>query len=111
MNFYIDPEFLVSVTIKEEWDTFKGKEYLTDDELIKLSKGYNISSSIHSEDHPEFAKLRNQLGEEGYIKIERGWSNGDRVLKPFVLNGKNFAIGQQFSCAPALRYDLVEGNK
>lgn len=92
--------------MKKEWDSFMGKQKLTDDELIMLSKGHNISRQIWSEDHPEFTKLREQLGAEGYIKIERGWSNGDRVLKPFVLNTKQFKVGDQFSSAGAMKWDL-----
>jgi hypothetical protein len=57
---------------------------------------------ISFEDHPEFARLREQLGEQGYIKIERGWVNGDRVTKPFTLNGLKFKVGEQFSCAGAM---------
>ena len=53
-------------------------------------------------DHPEFTKLRNKLEKQGYIKIEHGWVNGDRVLKPFSLNGFKFKKHHQFSCAEAL---------
>lgn len=54
-------------------------------------------------DHPEFDKLRRQLGEAGFIHVEPSWWNGDRVLKKFKLNGKTFNVGDQFPCASALQ--------
>jgi hypothetical protein len=68
-------------------------EYITDITTQKPMKFVSLDgqviegTSIGNEDHPEFAKLREKLGSEGYISIERGWWNGDRVLKPFYLNG------------------------
>lgn len=55
-----------------------------------------------SVDHPSFAALREHLNARGYIKIERGWWNGDIVLKPFKLNTYDFIQGDQFSSACAM---------
>lgn len=54
-------------------------------------------------DHPKFTELRQALESQGYIKIEKSWSNGDIVLKPFFLNGKKFNTGEKFLCATALQ--------
>ena len=84
--------------------------YISKDKLVSLPMGYtwNTTGWIYSEDHPAFTSLRNRLEKEGYIKTERNWSNGDRVIKPFYLNNMYFEIGEQFSCAPALgvTYDI-----
>ena len=103
MDFTIDPAYLCSVSIREEYNQYtrNGREP-TAEELLLILQGkgnYIIGSSI---DHPEFTRLREQLGEQGYIKIERGWWNGDSVLKPFTLNGLKFKPGEQFSCAGAM---------
>ena len=47
--------------------------------------------------------MRNQLEELGYIKTERGWWNGDRVLKSFKLNEWTMRKGHKFPCAAALK--------
>ena len=62
-------------------------------------EGYAHSSLI---DHPEFTKMRNRLEKQGYIQIEHGWINGDRVLKPFSLNGFKFKKHDKFPCASAM---------
>ena len=83
-------------------------EYITDVRTEKPMKFVTVEgdvitgTSIGSEDHPEFTKLREKLGSDGYISIERGWWNGDRVLKPFYLNGNKFIKGEKFCCASAL---------
>ncbi len=63
-------------------------------------------TSLGSIDHPEFTKVRERLGQEGFILIERGWWNGDRTLKPFKLNGLDFKPGDKFPCASALSIQL-----
>jgi hypothetical protein len=72
--------------------------------LTSVSKGYkfNEMSSHGSVDHPAFSELRDHLESRGYISTERGWSNGDRVLKPFYLNGKYFEEEDAFPCATAM---------
>lgn len=98
-EFTLDPQYFKDITICKEWGMYDHKETLTDDELVKVLKGEDRCSSISNSDHPEFNKLRTQLGELGYIHIELGWWNGDRVLKPFKLNGALFEKGEQFGCA------------
>lgn len=82
------------------------REYLT-----SVPMGYNWDGygMIHSIDHPAFTELRERLGKEGFISIERNWSNGDRVTKPFYLNKIYFDVGERFTCAPALggQYDFT----
>jgi hypothetical protein len=53
-------------------------------------------------DHPKFTELREKLGANGLIEIERGWWNGDRVLKPFYLNKHKFSVGDKFLSAIAM---------
>ena len=62
-------------------------------------EGYAHSSLI---DHPEFTNMRNRLEKQGYIQIEHGWVNGDRVVKPFSLNGFKFKKHDKFPCASAM---------
>jgi len=99
MNFELDLAFFDSVTVIQEWSMFQHKETLTDDEVIKVLKGEDRCRSTTSDDHPEFSKLRTQLGELGYISIQKGWWNGDRVLKSFTLNGAKFSKNEKFPCA------------
>ena len=84
------------------------KKYFTDvmEEkpiALVLSNGQEMhGTSIRHIDHPEFTKLREKLGKQGYIEIERGWLNGDRVLKPFYLNKHKFSVGDKFLTAMAM---------
>ena len=113
MNFTLDESCICDVHIKEEYSVFKGKDpdSLTPDELMRILKGTDKITSVFSRDHPEFDRFREQLGNEGYIRIERGWWNGDRVLKPFTLNGVKFEVGEQFSSACAMKYHLEFARK
>jgi len=101
-NFTIDEQYLTSVPVRQEYDFIKDRNNPTDDELIKILKGLDKSVSISHKDHDEFTKLREMLGQLGYISIQRGWWNGDRVLKSFKLNGWTFKKGHQFPSASAL---------
>lgn len=102
-EFTINSTYLTSVTEHKEWNTYtKDGRVPTADELLLVLAGKGKCGVTSSKDHPEFAKLREQLGAEGYIHIERGWWNGDRVVEPFKLNGMKFKPGEQFSCAGAL---------
>lgn len=102
-KFKINEEYLTDVTIRKEWNMYiKEGEEISQEDLLKVLAGEGKCSMTHSEDHPEFAKLREQLGAEGYIRIARGQWNGDCVLKPFVLNDMVFKEGDQFSCASAM---------
>ena len=103
VDFTIDPAYLCSVTIHEEWNTYtKDGRVPTDEELLLILQGKGKCGMTSSADHPEFTRLREHLGAEGYIKIERGWWNGDRVEKEFTLNGRKFKVGDQFSCGGAI---------
>jgi len=110
MMFEIDPEYITDVTIRQEWNIYTNKDTITDEDLVEVLKGRGSCSSTHSEDHPEFTRLRDHLGELGYISIERGWWNGDRVLKSFTLNGVAFEPGEQFPSAAPMKFHL-ERNK
>jgi hypothetical protein len=77
MDFTINPAHLTSVTIHEEWNTYtKNGRVPTAEEVLLILQGKGKCGMTSSADHPEFAKLREQLGAEGYITIERGWVNG-----------------------------------
>lgn len=77
--------------------------YLT---YVSVNYGWGTTSLQSSVDHPAFDALRQQLGNLGFIKVERGYANGDRVTKEFSLNGYDFAIGDQFSSAGAMGIHL-----
>jgi hypothetical protein len=108
MDFTINPAYLTDVTIHEEWNTYTNNGRVpTAEELLLILQGKGNCSSTSSADHPEFTKLREQLGADGYISIQRGQWNGDSVLKPFTLNGRKFKVGAQFSCGSAMGTHLI----
>lgn len=100
-KFHIDPEFLTSVL-----DNTYRSDYIRDlpkeEQCEQLLKHGNNIVRQGIKDHPEFAELREQLGRDGYIRIERSWWNGDLVLKEFSLNGYTFNKGTSFLSACAL---------
>lgn len=85
---------------------FEDKEELTPEEMLRVLKGEDLCSSQWSEDHPEFTALRYKLAEDRLITIQPSWSNGDRVQKPFKLNGHKFNKGEPFFSAGAMRHHL-----
>ena len=107
-QFTIDESFICDQLIKETYSMFTGKDpsELTQEQVMKILKGEDIITSCYSQDHPMFTKLREQLEREGYINVERGWWNGDRVLKGFKLNEWTFRKGDQFSSASAMRNSI-----
>lgn len=108
MYFRIDEQYLTSVDIRTEHPIQKRKNESRASFLVrKLKESGPPTYSISSVDHPEFAKLREELGVQGYIHIQRGWWNGDRVLKPFYLNDRYFKLHEQFSCAAAMHFTLT----
>lgn len=111
MEFTIPEEYLTSVTVRTEHDFVKDRSNPTAEEIIKILKGYDKSISTSSKDHDEFTKLREQLAELGYIKIERKWWNGDEVLKPFTLNGFKFKKNGKFCCASAMKISFEVARK
>lgn len=106
-QFTIDESFICDVFVRIEHDFIKDRNNITPDDLIKILKGYDKSVTITHKDHDEFTKLRNQLEELGYIKCERSWWNGDRVIKGFKLNEWTFRKGQKFTCATAMRSSIA----
>lgn len=102
MNFTIPEEYICDVTVRTEYDLIKDRDNPTHEDLIKILKGYDKCYSISNKDHDEFTKLRDQLEQEGYIQTQRNWWNGDRVLKPFYLNGWRFKKNHKFPSAAAL---------
>lgn len=83
----LDPQYCTSIpTGIEVEDDGTGRSY----------------SCMGSKDHPKFTEVRDWLEQHGYIKTERSWSNGDRVLEPFYLNDHRFDKGDVFPCAPAM---------
>lgn len=101
-NFVIDEQYLTDVTVKNVYDQIKDRNNPTDDDLVRILKGHDRYYSVSNRDHDEFDRLRTELSDLGYIHIERGWWNGDRVLRPFKLNGWVFRKGWVFPCATAL---------
>ena len=111
VNFTLDESVEWNVTIREEWDIYANKTNLTPTELLAVIKGEGKSASISNDDHPDFKALRNQLEESGYIKCERNWWNGDRVLKPFSLNNVLFEVNETFPCGSAMLIHLTVQRK
>lgn len=112
MNFAIDPAYLTEVTVVTYYNPYAIKDSLTPDELLKALKfQYNSIRSTSTDDHPEFKILRNKLEEQGYIKIQRHWWNGDTVLKQFTLNGVKFKKNEQFPCGAAIKYTIESKRK
>jgi hypothetical protein len=105
-TFTIDEQYICDVTVRTEHDFIKDRNRPTNEDIIKILKGWDKSVSISNKDHDEFTKLRNQLEELGYIETQRGWWNGDRVLKSFKLNEWTFRKGHKFPCAAAMRVSI-----
>lgn len=102
-QFTIDIQYCTSVTKHQIFNLYKTEEERL---IVKLKFGYDTGTSTWTEDHPEFTNLREQLGVEGFIEIQRSWWNGDRVLKPFKLNDKKFMKGDKFPSGAAIRWTL-----
>lgn len=85
--YTIKPEYFCSINQDFSWIDSKG------------CKSGILASHV---DHPAFAALRNHLEGRGYIETQRTCGNGDRVLKPFYLNGKYFERGDKFLSASAM---------
>ena len=101
-QFILDEKYITDVTVRVE----RRQEFNDKHDLFKVIKNPIVMTSIPSKDHDEFTNLRNQLEESGYIKTERGWWNGDRVLKSFKLNEWTFRKGHKFPCAAAMRVSI-----
>lgn len=102
-EFYLDESLEWNVTTHTEYNSYIDKEIVTNEDLIEVLKGKGIIRTIGSDDGPEFKALRNQLEKLGYIECQRGWWNGDRVVKPFQLNGLKFKKNEQFLSGAAMK--------
>jgi hypothetical protein len=105
-EFYLDESVDWDIVIQKHWNSYLIKETVTNEDLIEVIKGEGVCGSISTDDSPEFKALRNQLEELGYIKCQRRWWNGDRVLRAFRLNGVTFRKHDQFSCGAAMKLHL-----
>jgi hypothetical protein len=110
-QFIIDEQYICDVTVRTEHDFIKDRNNPTYDDLIKVLKGWDKMTSTSNKDHDEFTELREELGRLGYIKIERGWWNGDRVTKSFKLNEWSFRKNHKFPCAAAMSNSMVCARK
>lgn len=104
MKIDIDQSFLTSINIRKEWGMYDhiAADDLTPEQVFKIIKGEDRCSTLRDDDHPEFARLRNSLEQQGYIKTQRNSWNGDHVTKTFTFNGARFKKGEQFPCACAM---------
>jgi hypothetical protein len=105
-KFELDEQYITNVNVTAVYDFVKDRNNPSHEDLIKILKGHDKSFSFSDKDHDEFTKLREQLGELGYIEIQRGWWNGDRVIKPFYLNEWLFRKGHKFPCAAAMKVSI-----
>jgi len=105
-EFYLDESLEWNIVHHTEYNMYLDKDIVTPEDLIEIIKGKGMCSTTNGVDGPEFKDLRNRLEADGYIKCQRGWWNGDRVLKPFVLNGLKFKKNQQFSSGLAMKVHL-----
>lgn len=107
-HFELDESCICEVTIRREWSIYQHipNDELTGEQVLKMLKGEDRCASTHSEDHPDFASLRKDLEAQGYIHCERGWWNGDRVLRPFRLNGVLFRQDDKFPCGAAMQHHI-----
>lgn len=110
-QFTIDESYICDVTVRTETSTLSNPDHPTSEDLIKILKGHHKMISISSKDHDEFTRLRNKLEELGYIKTERGWWNGDTVLKSFKLNDWTFRKNHKFPCAGAMANSIACARK
>jgi hypothetical protein len=102
-QFIIDETYIADVTVRTEHDFIKDRNNLTNEDLIRILKGWDKAVSVGNKDHDEFTKLRDHLEQLGYITTQRRWWNGDRVLKSFKLNEWTFRKGHKFPCASAMK--------
>ena len=98
-EFTLDERFMCDVPYKRVLNT---KPIESNKDLLDAIKQTNVMTIQGADPHPEFERFRCQLEADGYISIERGWHNGDSVLRPFRLNGCLFKKNEKFPCAPAM---------
>lgn len=107
MDFYINDEYLTDILVTSSYGPNIDHDNPSDDDLIEVLKNPGPSCTITgTEDHPEFAQLRDLLEQQGYIQCQRNWVNGDRVLKSFTLNDVPFEPNEKFCCAAAMKFHI-----
>lgn len=106
MDFYIDEAYLTDIIVRTEYLRYENRSELTADELLEAIKNPVAMTSLSNKDHPEFTYLREHLEQQGFIAVQRGWWNGDCVLKSFRLNDVKFHKGEKFPCASAMKGHL-----
>ena len=111
MNFELDESLDWHPNFCREWNEYLVKDVVTDDDLVRALRGEGNRAVVGADDSEEFKALRNQLEAEGYIRCERNWWNGDRVLKTFFLNGVRFDRDDQFSSGAAMKMHLQFARK
>lgn len=84
------------VFVSPRYLTAETKGYQTFDERGRKN---GMTGSV---DHPYFTETRNWLHNNGWIKMETGYWNGDKVIKPFYFNNVLLNAGESFGCAPAM---------
>lgn len=107
-EFTLDERFMCDVPYKR---VLNATPIESNQDLLDAIKQTNVMIVSGADPHPEFERFRCQLETEGYIEVERGWHNGDRVLKPFRLNGFLFKRGSKFPCAPAMGISIQVARK
>jgi hypothetical protein len=107
-QFTIDEQYICEVQLRQEWGMYDKipPNELTPEQVFEILKGEDRCSSTSSKDHPMFTELREQLEREGYIQVDRGCWNGDRVKKGFKLNEWTFKKGGKFACASAMNNSI-----
>jgi hypothetical protein len=113
MKFILDEQFMTSITQTHEWSKYKDipEEELTAQQLLEILEGCDRWSITETIDHPEFTRLREELSDKGYIRIERSWWNGDRVLRSFQLNEVKYRKGDRFLSAGAMGTSIQASRK
>ena len=111
MNFELDETQDWHPMYHRVWNTYTNKDTVTSEDLVEVLRGKGQHSVMGSDDSEEFKALRNQLEAEGYIQCQRGWWNGDRVLKTFFLNGVSFDPDDQFPSGAAMKLHLEFARK
>lgn len=105
-EFVLSEQWMTSVQEVETRSLLTNPANPTPEDLFKIIKGEHQMTITSHGDHPQFAEFRWELEREGFIEVQRSWSNGDRVLKLFKLNGVLFDVGSQFPCAAAMESHL-----
>jgi hypothetical protein len=109
--FEIDESFVCSEMKTTYQSTLENPDNPTPEDLIKIIKGTHQWTTTSSGDHPEYAKLRNELEAKGFITTSRNSWNGDHVLKAFTLNRVKFNPPETFYSGAAMGWTLKSKRK